>query len=30
VLRHRLLTNFQAEAQNIDSEEVIERLLEVT
>ena len=28
VLRHRLLTNFQAEAQNITSEDVIERLVE--
>ena len=27
VLRHRLLTNFQAEAENITSEDVIERLL---
>ncbi len=27
VLRHRLLTNFQAEAEGISSEEVIERLL---
>ena len=30
VLRHRLLTNFQAEAQDITSEDVIERLLEVS
>jgi MoxR-like ATPase len=28
VLRHRLLTNFQAEAQDIDAEAVIDRLLE--
>ncbi len=27
VLRHRLLTNFQAEAENITSEDIIERLL---
>jgi len=27
IFRHRLLTNFQAEAQDIDSEEIIERLL---
>jgi MoxR-like ATPase len=28
ILRHRLLTNFQAEAQDIDSEDIIERLLD--
>ncbi|MFU8804665.1 MAG: AAA family ATPase [Bradymonadaceae bacterium] len=28
ILRHRLLTNFQAEAQRIDSDSIIERLLE--
>ena len=30
VLRHRLLTNFQAEAQDITSEDVIERLLDAS
>ena len=28
VLRHRIVTNFRAESENIDSEEIIRRLLE--
>jgi MoxR-like ATPase len=29
VLRHRIVTNFRAESEGIDSEEIIRRLLEI-
>ena len=28
VLRHRIVTNFRAESQGVDSEEIVRRLLE--
>ena len=30
VLRHRIITNFHANAENIDSDEIIKRLLDYT